>query len=529
MSNLLHNLLRKSEELYPEKTVARFKNKTISYKKLNSLSDRLASCLISKGDKVGGRVGVYMDKSIDALTAIFGILKTGACYVPLDPMAPPERQLQIIIDCSLEYLIISSKKFFQIRQILQSRNPLKYIFILDISKDECQECISGVSVVFKDEIWGSKISFSEVQRKQIKDSNLAYIFYTSGSTGQPKGVMISHKASLAFVNWAYRCFNVNSDDNVSSHSSFHFDLSIFDIFVTIKAGATICIVSQGLSAFPKSLADFIENEKISIWYSVPSVLIQLILYGGLKERDLSSLKQILFAGAVFPTKYLRRLMQIIPHAKYYNLYGPTETNVCTYYSVKSLPTSDDSIPIGKPCDGQEIFIVDDAGNLVKNSKIGELYISGPTLMEGYWNGPQKTEAVLLKNLFPSRRNQNVYRTGDLVKFNKDGNLEFHGRKDNMIKSRGYRIELDEIESVLYKHPAIKELVAVPVPDDKIGNKIKVAIVLKDNCSISEKEIKLFCSKKLPHYMIPEIITFHKFIPQTSTGKVDRKKLNISSL
>lgn len=523
MFNALLGLLIKSSERFSAKTAVRYKNEEISYKMLDGLSDQLASSLISRNVREGVRVGIYIDKSIDAVIAIFGILKSGACYVPLDPMGPAARQLFIINDCSLECLVISSKKLFQIRRILQNKTSLKYIFIIDAEKEEGKENMPWVDMIFKDEISGTKNTVDQ-QAKQVRDNDLAYILYTSGSTGQPKGVMITHRASLAFINWAYTCFNVRSDDNISGHAPFHFDLSIFDIFVTIKAAATLCIVSQGLSAFPQSLADFIEKEKISIWYSVPSTLIQLVLYGGLKNRDLSMLRQILFAGEVFPMKYLRELMQIVPQAAYYNLYGPTETNVCTFYPIVNMPESESILPIGKPCDGTEVFVVDEAGRLIKDDNIGELYVSGPMLMEGYWNDSQKTENVLLKEFSHSQRGSNIYRTGDLVRFNKDGDLEFHGRRDNMIKSRGYRIELIEIELVLYGHPAIKEVAVLGVPNDKIGNSIQALIVLKDDYSVSEQELKLFCSRKLPRYMIPETITFKNSIPKTSTGKVDRESL-----
>jgi len=466
MPSPLSNLLKRSAELYPEKIAVRYKDEEVSYERFNLLSDRLCTSLVHQGVKVGDRVGIYLDKSVEALLAIFGILKSGACYVPLDPMAPVERQLFVIGDCSLEYLITSSKKLPQIQQILKSPNPLRYLFIMDLRREGDQGRIEGVPLLFKDEILELTLAISKEPLEEITDEDLAYILYTSGSTGRPKGVMISHRASLAFIDWADQCFKVRPEDRVPSLAPFHFDLSIFDIFVTIKAAATICLVPQGLSSFPKSLVNFIEKERISIWYSVPSVLIQLVLSGHLKERDFSNLRTILFAGEVFPTRYLRMLMEMVPHAHYYNLYGPTETNVCTYYHVKSLPISEEPIPIGKPCDGQKIYIVDEDGSLVKEGEVGELYVSGPTLMTGYWNDPEKTERLMFKNLFSGEGDQKIYKTGDLVSLNQDGELNFHGRQDHMIKSRGYRIELGEIESVLYNHPAIKEAAVVGISDKR---------------------------------------------------------------
>jgi amino acid adenylation domain-containing protein len=521
MPNLLQNLLQRSAGRNPENIAVRYINEEISYRELNLLSDRLSFSLISGGVKPGDRVGIYLDKSIDGIAAIFAVLKTGACYVPFDPFAPPERHLYIINDCSIHYLITSLKKFFQLRRWIKNKSLLKCVYVMDGCRKEYRGCRLAVKMFFKDDILKSKI---KSLRRKIKTTDLAYILYTSGSTGKPKGVMITHKQALAFIDWAHEYFDITADRKIAAVAPFHFDLSIFDIFVTIKAAATICIVPQGMCAFPRSLAEFIEKEKINVWYSVPSILIQILLYGNLRKRDSSFLRQIIFAGEVFPVKYLNGLMRLVPHAHYYNLYGPTETNVCTVYPVTSAAALQTALPIGKPCKGSRIFVFDETGKPVKKGVTGELYIWGPTLMKGYWNDPLKTKEVLLNNFLTLHGNQKIYRTGDFVRLNKDGDLEFHGRRDNMIKSRGYRIELGEIEAVLYEHPAIKEVAALGLPDQKISNRIKVVIVLKENRSISKREVMTFCAEKLPQYMIPEIINFSNFIPKTSTGKTDIKKL-----
>ncbi len=524
MPSLLHSLLRGSAKKYPNKVAVTYGDKKITYSELDLASEQLAFCLINKGVKKNDRVGICLDKSINAIIAIFGILKSGACYVPLYPLGLVERQLLIINDCALEYLIVSSKKIIQVNQILKNSNFLKYIFLLDDFKGKSKKIFSGVNIVCRNEILESKIDIPVYPKEEIKGDNLAYIFYTSGSTGKPKGVVISHKASLAFINWAYECFNIKSQERVSAHAPFYFDLSIFDIFVTIKAGATLCIIPQGVSAFPRSLAEFIEKEKINSWYSVPSALIQLILHGNLESRNLSALKRILYAGEEFPKKYLQKLIKIVPHAKYYNLYGPTETNVCTCYSIKSLSLIDDSVPIGKPIKNVETFVIKENGAIANKGEAGELYVSGPVLMDGYWHNPQKTRSVLFRSPFHSDRDVMIYKTGDLVKINDLNDYVFLGRRDNMFKSRGFRIQLEEIELVLNAHPKVKKAAVVAISDMVIGKKIKAIVIPKKENQLTKEEIQDFCLRKLPYYMVPEIIEFRKSMSQTSTKKIDRRDL-----
>ncbi len=417
-------------------------------------------------------------------------------------------------------------KLPQISNIAEQSKDLKYVFVLDKTREENSLEFPGITMYFKDDI-DEFPNNSPAAQEELTPDSLAYILYTSGSTGQPKGVMLSHRAALAFVGWAYKTFKMASNDIVSSHAPLHFDLSIFDIFVSVMAGATICLVPQGLSSFPKSVVNFIEHNKISTWYSVPSILIQLVLHGNLKEKKFPTLRQVLFAGEVFPSKYLSKLMGLIPDADYYNLYGPTETNVITYYQVKEPPPFDTTIPIGLLCDNVKSFIVGDSGNIVDEGDIGELYVECPTLMDGYWNDDQKTQEALMINPFAPPSKKKLYKTGDLVHWNTNGNLEYHGRCDAMIKSRGYRIELGEVETALSAHPGLKEVAVTAVPDDQIGNKIIAVIVPKTLEEVTENDVKKFCSKKLSGFMVPERVCFVDAIPRTSTGKIDRKKLSNS--
>jgi acyl-coenzyme A synthetase/AMP-(fatty) acid ligase len=313
---------------------------------------------------------------------------------------------------------------------------------------------------------------------------------------------------------------------VSNHAPFHFDLSTFDLFATIKAGGTVVLVPPMLSVFPLNLAKFIAEQRITIWYSVPSALTRLVLYGNLPQFDLSHLRTILFAGEVFPVKYLRQLMTLIPQASYHNLYGPTETNVCTWYTVPPLdPERTEPLSIGKGCANSEILVLDEQQQRVATGEVGELCVRGPGLMHGYWGLPERTAQSLIQfTVYPHLGPEPLYRTGDLVREEADGNYTYLGRRDNQIKSRGYRIELGEIETVLYSHPAIEEAAVIPIPDDEIGNQIKAFVVLRNGQELPRNAIDAFCAARLPKYMVPHQVEVQDALPKTSTGKVDKTKL-----
>ena len=523
MAFLLGELLRDIARRNPEKEAIRFRDQRISYGELDRISDQLAQALMRHGVKRGDRVGIYLNKSIEAIIAIFGILKSGAAYVPFDNSSPGKRLALIIGDSGIRALITTGENARKLAGVTPEPPSVPLMILTDDVPTSGLGVWRQARTVFWEEI--TNLTPSETSSPAQIDDDLAYILYTSGSTGTPKGVMISHRASISFVNWAVTYFQLTHQDRVSSQAPLHFDLSTFDIFATIKVGATIVLISEELSIFPVELADLMEVQKISIWYSVPSVLIRLVVYGKLERCRFSCLRKVLFAGEVFPVKYLRRLQNLIPQAEFYNLYGPTETNVCTVYPVGDLPNDSSPLPIGKACAHTEVWALTDKGAIASPGEIGELSVGGSSLMKGYWGMPEKSREVLISWAVPPRgREERVYRTGDLVRRLEDGNYIFIGRRDEMIKSRGYRIELGEIESVLYTHPAIEQAAVVAIPAEEIGNAIKAIIVLQADSKLSRTELRHFCSARLPRYMIPEILEFRAELPMTATGKVNKRSL-----
>jgi amino acid adenylation domain-containing protein len=276
-------------------------------------------------------------------------------------------------------------------------------------------------------------------------SRLAYVLYTSGSTGRPKGVMLSHRNAACFVDWCSDTFQPTEHDRFSSHAPFHFDLSVLDIYVSIRHGATLVIVEEGLGKEPLRLAPWIAEKRISIWYSAPSILSMMAQFGKLEQFDYSALRMVLFAGEVFPIRHLRLLKSLWRHLRYFNLYGPTETNVCTWYEVpQDIPDSQtEPVPIGRACSHCRTLVVDPEERPVLQGAEGELCIAGPSVLEGYWDLPEQTAKAFLAG-----QSERWYRTGDIVSEQPDGNFRFLGRRDRMVKKRGYRIELGEIESAL---------------------------------------------------------------------------------
>ena len=318
-----------------------------------------------------------------------------------------------------------------------------------------------------------------------------------------------------------RTFGVHAGDRLSNHAPFHFDLSIFDLYVALRAGACVSLVPDEVSPFPVQLAAWIESDGISVWYSVPSALTRLLLHGRLERFEYRTLRTVLFAGEVFPVKYLREVMERLAHADFHNLYGPTETNVCTYYSVpRPLAPEVEEIPIGVACENTDVVALDESGRAVAPGGEGELHVRGPALLLGYWNLPDRTAAAIVPNPLQPAYHDPLYRTGDIVRLREDGSYAFVGRRDHMVKSRGYRIELGEIEQVLHQHAGVREAAVVAIPDDEVGARLN-AVVAAHNGGLQAAELQKFCLERLPKYMVPERVVFLDELPKTSTGKADR--------
>ena len=521
MSFLLWQDVNQSARTYPDRPAVQDAERVLTYADLKLESDRLSGLLQARGIGRGDRVAILMPKSVRSVVTMVGVSKAGATYVPVDPAAPAGRSAFIIGNAGARVLVTSKRLLNELDTFLPQLKNLQLILVADLDGPDLP---SGTVTTLS---WQhvTHVAPAEPARTTIEDDP-AYILYTSGSTGTPKGVVISHRNALTFVQWAITTFGVQHTDRLSNHAPLHFDLSVFDIYGALHTGACVCLVPDRLAPFPLELARWIEQTRITIWYSVPSALIRLLKQGQLERFTFAQLHTIFFAGEVFPVKYLREVMNSFPSAAFHNLYGPTETNVCTFYSVpRPLPEEITDLSIGQACANFDAFALTDDGQRAGIGQEGELVVRGPGVALGYWGLPERTAQSFVQNPLHSDFVDLAYRTGDIVIVAADGSFTFLGRRDHMVKTRGYRVELGEIEHVLHQNSNIGAAAVFAVPDEEIGARLWAAVVTEQ--PLTADELVAFCKTRLPHYAIPEHFALVSELPRTSTGKVDRQTLRAS--
>lgn len=497
----LEHLLEASARRDPD-AIAAFETSgvAISYAALESFAGAVA---IKLGVASGDRVGLCVPKCIASLACVFGAMKAGASYVPVDYSAPTSRNAFIFNDCQVRAIVVERDRAAAMLSELSGAWR-------EIALDEGGEHAKDFVILGRtDEV------------ATPKSPDLSYILYTSGSTGRPKGVTHSHATALAFIDWCSQEFQPTPQDVFSSHAPFHFDLSILDIYVPIKHGASVVLIGAEAGKQPGVLADVIANRGISVWYSTPSILRVLVEYGELEKRDCSRLRIVNFAGEVFPIKHLQALVQRWSWPDYYNLYGPTETNVCTFLKLRADFVSDREtpLPIGRKCSDDETKVVDADGKEVVRGAEGELIVAGGSVMLGYWNLPERSAEA-----FFEEGGEHWYRTGDIVREDDNGDYIFVGRRDRMVKRRGYRVELGEIEAALHRHPTVPEAAAIARAGAEGEVEIVAFLAWSDAAPFSTLKMKQFCAQHLPLYMVPDRFVALQTLPKTSTDKIDYQRL-----
>ena len=512
MKNILQ-MLEMSSKKYPNKIIFGDVKDEIKYAEFTKKAKIIGAQIASKYKKRKCPIVIFIDKTINCLSSMMGVLYSGNFYSILDTTSPKERAENILNTLEPICIITDNKNITKLKKLDLS---CKEIFNIDEieSNLETEDIIENI--------------LQNIRNEQI-DTDAAYILFTSGSTGKPKGTVVSHKAVISYTNWVEEAFKIDENTIWGSQTPFYFSMSITDVFSCIKSGGSLYIIPKMYFSFLVRLIEFLNEKKINSIYWVPSALSIVANLGALKEAKLPYLKCILFAGEVMPTKQLNMWRKKLPNVMFANLYGPTETtDICSYYILNREFKDDESIPIGINCDNCNLIIlkedgteakrkINGSGEYIGESDMGELLVRGSFLASGYYKDIERTQKAFIQNPINNEYPEIVYKTGDLVKYNETGELIYLGRKDFQIKHMGYRIELGEIEKAFY---GINEIsCAICLYDDKKDN-----IVLIYQGKIEEKDLAIKIKDKLLGYMLPNKYIKLEKIPYNSNGKIDRKKL-----
>ena len=545
MIHLLPQTILETALRLPDKIAFKCGKDQLTYAELATKIQQLATVLRDLGVKKGDLVGLFLNRSIETAIATHGVMLAGGAYVPLNPRAPvsvnqfqiKEGNFKVAItnraqQKSLATLLrttageqdagpsVRSLKYSTLADLLDSSTSKKSMIPFVVGADNLD--VPGCRAIGWEEVFSQPESFK--QKSRILSDDLAYIMYTSGSTGTPKGMMHTHRSGLGFARLMAHHFQIRESDVFGSHAPIYFDVSTPGLFTAPLVGATTVIVSDGHTIFPTSLSALFEAERISVWYSVPLALIHLLEKGELEKKELPDLRHILYAGEPFAPKYLRRLMHAFPQIKVSNLYGPAETNVCTYYDLPGPPTTDEPIPIGDVWKDTDRIILDEKGEEIYNFGTGELCIRSVTTMAGYLKQPELTERAFYQRFAESGVGEKFYKTGDLVELDQAGLLHFRGRRDHQLKIRGYRVEPDAVETRILAHSAVSEAAIITRKTDEETLMMVAAVILKEGSEVPAKELMNFVGEEFPWYAIPEEICFLSSFPRTGSGKVDRGTL-----
>ncbi|AXP08242.1 amino acid adenylation domain-containing protein [Campylobacter hepaticus] len=489
----IYDFLENNVNKYANKNLfVEFNQKSITYENFHLMSKKLASKILKDfhDNTIQIPILIILPKSIDCLIAFFGVALSGNFYTLLDEKTPKER-IKKVIEILKPKLLITAKE-------LELNLNLPTLYTQDFENFNIDETL-----------------IQKARKKHI-DTNLLYVLFTSGSTGIPKGVSISHKSVIDYTFWVCETFNFDENEILANQAPFYFDNSVLDIFSSVKAGATLHILPNALFAFPNKIIHYLIKHEVNTIFWVPSVLIYFANTNTLKTDNIK-LKKILFCGEIMPNKQLNLWRKHLPHALFANLYGPTEiTDVCSYYIIDRQFNDDELLPIGKACKNTELLVFDEDYKLINQDQVGikgELYVRGTSLSLGYYNDKEKSKKAFIQNPLHDNYLDLLYKTGDIVAYNALGELLCYGRKDNQIKYMGHRIELGEIESIINSHPEIKNS----------------ACIFKDDIICfyeSENEIncKAFLNDKLPSYMIPKKFIKIDHFKLNQNGKIDRKVL-----
>ncbi|SFU36724.1 non-ribosomal peptide synthetase [Pseudoduganella namucuonensis] len=493
---LLHDGLACAAVSHPNKSAVISAGRTLSYAELNRFANQLGHCLLDAGAKPNELVAILLGKGWEQVVAAFGILASGAAYVPIDPDWPEERVHELLRDAETRLVVTSSK----VAAAMNWPAGIHPVCIDDGSLDAQPDTV-----------------LASVQQP----TDLAYVIYTSGSTGKPKGVMIDHQGALNTVLDVNRRFGVGASDVVLGVSALQFDLSVYDLFGTVAAAATLVLPKPSREPAPTEWVKAVREHRVTVWNSVPA-LMQLLVEAASDAQDLASLRKIMLSGDWIPLPLPALIRQIAPRADLISMGGATEASIWSiYHPIGEIDPLWTSVPYGRPLANQTWHVLNDEGADAPDWVQGNLYIGGIGLAQGYWRDIEKTERAFVRH---PRTGERLYRTGDLGRYLPDGTIEFLGRADFQVKVRGYRIELGEIEQAMLTHPGVQTAI-VSAQGERAGRQLVAFVVQRPGEGCDAAALQAHLRAKLPGYMVPERIDWLTALPLTANGKVDRAALD----
>jgi amino acid adenylation domain-containing protein len=515
----------------PEAAAIVDRGRVLTYGALEEASNRIAWALHRGGCRPGDRVALLSPKSATAVAAMLAAYKLGALLVPLDLASPVQRLSLVLRSAGCGWLLAAgtagaagvAERLRELRSPAPDAGAIRLGWLgsrddLDDLDDLDEAAGQGVEPVFVDADVARESPLPPPAGGAVE---LAHLLYTSGSTGQPKGVAVRHASVIHFVEWAVRHFRIERGERLSAHSPLSFDLSTFDLCGAFAAGATVHLVPSELNLLPHRLAELIRGEALTQWFSVPSLLTYMAHFDVVRHGDFPALRRLLWCGEVFAPAALAYWMQRLPHVAFTNLYGPTETTIASsYYDVPCCPDpAGGPVPIGSAIDGEELLVLGPALAPCTAGEVGELYIRGAGLSPGYWQDEARTREAFL----PDATGGRIYRTGDLAWRGADGLIHLVGRTDSQIKSRGYRVELGEVEHAVLATGLVREAVVVSIDSPRFdGQAICCAYVPGDAGEASAPELRRAAGRALPAYMIPARWQAYEQLPRNGNGKLDRR-------
>jgi len=457
-----------------------------------------------------------LNRCLETPLAVYAILKSGAAFVPMDPAMPTARICDLVGSCGMSLVFSIDGQREKLMTVAQ--NLKKELLVINCDDERTKAVEKGCR--FFPLSAAKELEERPNALAQTSPSDPAYIMFTSGSTGIPKGIVHTHDSGHAYANHSVKHYGITHKDILGQHSPLHFDMSTLGMFSTPLAGACAVIVPDAYTKLPASMSQLIQDEKITIWYSVPFAIIQLMTRGGLESRNLEALRWVHYGGEPFSARHIRNLMDQLPKVQVSNVYGPAEVNQSTHYTVPSEITgNEESIPIGHVCEGNKVRIVDEQDELTKPGEIGELLIATATMMQGYYQRPELNSAC-----FYDADGLRYYRTKDLASKGTDGLLYYHGRKDQQVKIRGNRIEIDELENLVVQNASVEEAAAYAIGAGTERERVGISVLLVPDAQFDSQDVLDQIAAVFPSYVRPEKIVIRSEFPRTTSGKIDRRKL-----